>query len=191
MAKAIKTAIIAVVVAVVVIYGGALLLQAAGQGVAFGTAATGAAQALAASALTVAATTFVGTLVAAGIGAMSSRGADFNTTNFGTKTSSRQAIAPRQLVYGTCRVGGTIVHMETTGTNNTKLCMIVVLAGHPIDGLASVRIGDVNATTTSSTVSGETVFRVTNSTFINSDNVNAMTGGSLIRFTFHDGTQTA
>ena len=193
MAKAIKTAIIAVVVAVVVIYGGAFLLQAAGQGVAFGAGATGAAGALAAtsSVLTVAATTFVGTLVAAGIGAMSSRGGNFNTSNFGTKTASRQAIAPRQLVYGTCRVGGTIVHMETTGTNNTKLCMIIVVAGHPIDGLVSGRVGDTTATTASSTVSGETVFRVTNSELVNAENDNAMTGGSLIRFTFHDGTQTA
>ena len=187
MAKVIKAALIAVVVTFIVITGSAALLNAIGT-----TAATTAAGTLTALNMgAVLATTFVGTLVAGGIGLMMSRGAQQSTDNFGTKTSSRQNIAPRQIIYGRARVGGTIVHMQTTGTDNHKLCMIIVVSGHAVDGFSGVRINDVNTTNTSSTISGETVFRVTNAELKNADNDNAFTSGSLIRFTFHDGTQTA
>ena len=67
--------------------------------------------------------------------------------NFGTKTSTRQSAAPRQIVYGSCRVGGTIVHMETSGTDNFLLHMVIAIAGHEIEELTSVRLNDNDLTT--------------------------------------------
>ena len=40
-----------------------------------------------------------------------SKGVDSSSGNFGTKFANRSAVAARQIVYGECRVGGTIVHM--------------------------------------------------------------------------------
>jgi len=180
MAKAIKAALIAVIVVVAVMYGASALLHAF-----TGTAISGSSIAMAA------AVTFVGSLVQSAMGSVFNKGFNNNNANLGSKTTSRQAIGPRQIVYGTCRTGGTITHIETKGENNHKLCMIVVVSGHPIAGFSSVRFGDETLTTSASTISGETVFRVTNSDFVKPDNDNAFTLGSLARFTFHDGTQTA
>ena len=66
-----------------------------------------------------------------------------------------------------------------------------MVAGHEVAGFDSVLFGDTTLTTSSSTVSGETVFNVTNSKFVNADNDNNMGSGRLARFTFHDGSQTA
>ena len=111
--------------------------------------------------------------------------------NFGAKFANRSATAPRQIVYGECRVGGTIAHMSTTGTDNVILHMVVVLAGHEVESLQSVRLNDVDLTTSDETINGVTVKRATNSAFVNTDNDNAFTSGSLVRFRFVDGSQTA
>ena len=111
--------------------------------------------------------------------------------NMGQKITSRSPVAPRQIVYGTTRVGGTILHMETSGTDNFKLHMIVAIAGHEINSLTNIRMNDVDLTTSTATVSGETVHTVTNSEFTNTENEQNFGSGRLIRFTFHDGAQTA
>tara|TARA_B100000161_G_scaffold4157_2_gene2706 strand:- start:1586 stop:4447 length:2862 start_codon:yes stop_codon:yes gene_type:complete len=121
--------------------------------------------------------------------------------NFGTKASRKDANAPRQIIYGQTRVGGTITQMETVGDDNNKLCMFIVIAGHQITSIEKVFLNDnevrVNkndgqgGNTTTSTVSGETVHEVTDSAFINTENDNSFTSGRLIRFTIHDGSQTA
>tara|TARA_Y100001972_G_scaffold129141_1_gene194456 strand:- start:803 stop:4432 length:3630 start_codon:yes stop_codon:yes gene_type:complete len=111
--------------------------------------------------------------------------------NFGTKTSTRQSAAPRQIVYGSCRVGGTIVHMETSGTDNFLLHMVIAIAGHEIEELTSIRLNDKDLTSTTSTISGSTVHTVTNTDYTNTDNDNNFGSGRLIRFTFEDGSQTA
>ena len=111
--------------------------------------------------------------------------------NFGTKTSTRQSAAPRQIVYGSCRVGGTIVHMETSGTDNFLLHMVIAVAGHEIEELTSIRLNDKDLTSTTSTISGSTVHTVTNTDYTNTDNDNNFGSGRLIRFTFEDGSQTA
>ena len=111
--------------------------------------------------------------------------------NFSAKFAGRAPTEPRQLVYGQCRVGGVIVHMETTGTDNHLLHMVVALAGHEIESLESVRLNDENLTTTTSTISGSTVHTVTNSKYTNTENENNFGSGRLVRFTFQDGSQTA
>jgi len=115
--------------------------------------------------------------------------------NFGTKVSTKNPTAPRQIVYGQCRVGGTFTQIETSGTDNSVLHIFTVLAGHPIDSLQKVFINDkalaLGSETSSSSINGETVHTVTANFFENSDNPNNLGSGALIRFTFHDGTQTA
>jgi len=174
MAKQIKQALIAAVI----VFGGALL---AGASVgAFGTFAMG-------TAATMATLTFATTLLGSVIGKMTSKGIDASGGNFGTKFATRAPLAPRQIVYGECRVGGTIVHMETAGTDNHMLHMIVAVAGHEIESIETVRLNDIDLTTTTSTINGETVHEVTSPAFVNTENGFAFTSGRLIRFTKHLG----
>lgn len=140
---------------------------------------------------TLAATTFATTLVASVIGKMTSKGIDASAGNFGSKFATRAPLAPRQIVYGECRVGGTVVHIETTGTDNYLLHMVVAIAGHEIESLETLRLNDINTTTTTSTISGSTVYTVTNADFTNTDNDNNLGSGRLVRYSFEDGSQTA
>ena len=125
------------------------------------------------------------------IGGVISKGGAANTQNFGSKLTSRDPIAPRQIIYGECRVGGTAVHMETSGTDNFLLHMVVVLSGHAINSLESIRMNDKDLTTSTSTINGSTVYTVTNADFTNTENDNNFGSGRLVRYTFQDGTQTA
>ena len=189
--RALKTALIAAAVTYITILtlGTFNLLGGAFAGMTTGAAAMSAAT-----------MTFVGTLVASGVGMLTSRGMEASKGNFGTKLAGKGAAVPRQLIYGQCRVGGTIVKMETTGATSDTLHLAIVLAGHAIQGndsspagVVALHINDLICTTQSATESGETVHYVTNSDLTNSDNDNAFSGGGggrLIRFTFHDGSQT-
>ena len=132
----------------------------------------------------------VSTLIASGIGMLTQRGFDAGQDNFGIKTTIRGAANARQIVYGECVVGGTLVHAMTSGTDNNKLHLIIAIAGHEIQSLEKLRINGIETTTSTSTVSGETVYRVTNSDFVNTDNANNLGSGSLIRYTFHSGTSS-
>lgn len=68
--------------------------------------------------------------------------------------TSRQAIAPWRVMYGTNRVGGIITFLHTTGTNNEKLHIVITLSGHELnassamyfDGTAVPLDGSGNAT---------------------------------------------
>lgn len=125
------------------------------------------------------------------IGGVISKGGSANTQNFGSKLTSRDPIAPRQIIYGKTRVGGTVVHMETTGTDNYLIHMVVVLSGHSINSLESIRMNDKDLITSTSTINGSTVYTATNTDFTNTENNNNFGSGRLIRYTFQDGTQTA
>jgi hypothetical protein len=146
---------------------------------------------LSVTAATAATVSFVTTLVASVIGKMTSKGIDASAGNFGSKFATRAPLAPRQIVYGESRVGGTIVHMETTGTDNYLLHMVVAIAGHEIESLETLRLNDINTTTTTSTISGSTVYTVTNADFTNTENDNNFGSGRLVRYSFEDGSQTA
>ena len=100
---------------------------------------------------TMAVMTFGTTLLGGVIGKMTSKGIDASSGNFGTKFATREAIAPRQIIYGQCRVGGTIVHMELRNTDNYLLHMVITMAGHEIEELTKIRINDNDLTTTTST----------------------------------------
>ena len=183
MAKAIKAAIIATVI---VVTGGAAAAYFGTMGMTAGLAGS-----FAFAMETYAAFTFATTLVASVIGGMTSKGVNASAANFGNKFAARGGLVPRQIVYGQCRVGGTQVHIETTGTDNYLLHMVIVLAGHEIESLEKLRLNDINTTTTTSTISGSTVYTVTNSDFTNTENDNNFGSGRLVRYSFEDGSQTA
>ena len=144
------------------------------------------------TALGMAVFTFTTTLLTSLIGQMNSKGVSASSGNFGAKFATRSPIAPRQIVYGTCRIGGTTVHIETTGVDTFKLHMVVALAGHEIEELTTLRLNDINCTTTTSTISGSTVHTVTNADFRNTENENKYdSNGALVRYSFEDGSQTA
>ena len=133
--------------------------------------------------LTAASISGVGALV----NGMMSKGINATSENFGSKVATRTATAPRQIIYGKARVGGTITHIETSGTDNYKLSIIVVLAGHEVESLEDVLINDEILTTTSS---GGFQY-ATNSKFVNADNENKFgVSNSLLRYKFKDGSQT-
>ena len=180
MGRAIKTAIIgAVVTFAVVATGGALGAIAIPAGMtAMGMAAT------------YAAVSGLGALALAGVGMLTSKGIEASRENFGTKVAGRGASNPRVIIYGECRVGGTITQMHTTGTDNTKLCMFVVLSGHPIEAITAVRFNDTTLTFSGSITNGAEKI-VTNSSLTNTDNDNNLGSGRLVRFVGFDGSQTA
>ena len=180
MAKAIKAAATVFVVTFLVVTGTAFIFG--------GTAAfAGGLSALTifgstVNALAIAALTSVGQLV----NGLFSKGINATAENFGSKIATRTATAPRQIIYGKARVGGAITHIETAGTDNYKLSMIVVLAGHEVESLEEVMLNDTVLTTTSS---GGFQY-ATNSRFINTDNANNFGSGRLLRYVFVDGSQT-
>jgi hypothetical protein len=55
--------------------------------------------------------------------------------------SVRQPISPRQIVYGNCKVGGTVVYMQSTD-NNKYLHMVVALAGHELASIDTIYFDD-------------------------------------------------
>ena len=190
MAKAIKTAVLAAVItfAIVATAGAAGFalpaifatgFMASGIGIAVGYAVL----------------TFATTLISAGIGMMTSKGIEANAANFGAKVTNRGALNPRQIIYGETRVGGTITFLRTTGTDNHKLSMMIVFAGHEVDSFSSINFNETTITTTTSTSSGagtdDKIYTVTNSDFTNTENEHDFGSGRLARFTFHNGSQDA
>ena len=190
MAKAVKQAAIAAIVAGIIV-GVTLGTGGAGAFASFANFAgisSGAAAFVAFSA--------VSTFVATGINMMTAKDLPSGLSgNFGAKVSSKNPNAPRQIVYGECRVAGTYTQIQTSGTDNSVLHVFAVLAGHQINSLEKVIINDkvltLGSSTSSSTINSETVHTVTESFFTNTDNPNNLGSGRLIRFTFHDGSQTA
>ena len=118
MAKQIKAAVVAAVVVFAIATG----LGALGVNAFLTTTGKIAFHAVRAMALNA----FIGTLAAGVIGKMTSKGINASAENFGTKVTTKSAVAPRQIIYGTARVGGIMTQINTTGTDNNKLSMFIV-----------------------------------------------------------------
>lgn len=56
--------------------------------------------------------------------------------------TSRQPVSSRKIIYGRTRVGGTIVYLESTGSDNKYLHLVIPIAGHEIDGFEKVYFDD-------------------------------------------------
>ena len=54
----------------------------------------------------------------------------------------RNPISARRMVYGRCRVSGTIVYLSTTGDKNQFLHIVVTLAGHEIQAIDEIYFND-------------------------------------------------
>ena len=91
--------------------------------------------------------------------------------NFGTPleqgitVTAKAPTAPYRIIYGSSRVGGTIVYAETTSNTNQFLHMVIVLAGHEVDDISTVFLGDdaVALETTSNDSNGIPIFTPTSS----------------------------
>ena len=134
-----------------------------------------------------------------GLNAITAKGTN-NTSgkNLGLKAATTNPVAPRNVVYGKTRVGGTIVHRAVSGANNNKLHNVIAIAAHEINAIKKLYIDggkgvvelDFSSDFATATENGATVYRVTNSAFTNTDNDASYTGGSLIKLVVEKGEQT-
>ena len=60
----------------------------------------------------------------------------------GQSVTTRDAAQSRKIIYGRARVGGNIVYLESTGTDNKYLWLVIAVAGHEIDAYESVWFND-------------------------------------------------
>lgn len=79
------------------------------------------------------------TLAVAGAGfVLSGAGTLLSQKATGIATTSRNPIAPWQVVYGRTKVGGTVVYQEEVANNNRILLMVVAVACHPCQEVEQV-----------------------------------------------------
>jgi hypothetical protein len=60
----------------------------------------------------------------------------------GVNVTAKAPTAPYRIVYGSTRVGGTIVYASTTSSTNEFLHMVIVLAGHEVADIPTIYFGD-------------------------------------------------
>jgi len=137
MAKAVKAAIIIAAVATgvgMLVAPGLIAGAGAIAGLAAGTAGA------------YFATTFVSTLVLGAVSkAMAKTPTGASITQQDKTVTSRQPIAPHNVIYGRTRIGGTILYMESTNVNK-YLHVVVAIAGHEIDEVEKFYFNDVEVT---------------------------------------------
>ena len=92
----------------------------------------------------------------------------FGAALAGTNVTVREPDASRKMIYGRARVGGAIVFLDSTGTKNEYLHMVVAVAGHQIDAFEEVWFNDE---------------KIWDSSFQSN-------WGSFVYIGFHDGSQT-
>ena len=64
------------------------------------------------------------------------------TLETGIQTSVKSPTAPYRVIYGSTRVGGTIVFAETTSSTNEFLHLVIVLAAHEVDDISTIYFND-------------------------------------------------
>ena len=60
----------------------------------------------------------------------------------GQSVMTREAASSRKIIYGRARIGGNVVYLESTGSDNKYLYLVIAVAGHEIDAYESVWFGD-------------------------------------------------
>jgi len=63
--------------------------------------------------------------------------AELDTTQ-GVNFNVRDPASTRKIIYGKCRIGGTIVFINTSDTDNNYLHLVIAVAGHEIEGYEEV-----------------------------------------------------
>ena len=69
-------------------------------------------------------------------------GSASGTVNKGTLVNTRVASGPSEYVYGTVRKGGNVVFIDTSGTKNKNLHMVIAMAGSEVSAITDVYIND-------------------------------------------------
>ena len=87
----------------------------------------------------------------------------------GRSVMTRDAASSRKIIYGRARVGGNVVYLESTGTDNKYLWLVTAIAGHEIDAYEQVWFNDQKIWDGGSYVSD---------------------WGSYVSISFYDGSQT-
>ena len=90
----------------------------------------------------------------------------FGTTlEQGISVTTKSPTASYRIVYGETRVGGTIVYAETTSDTNEFLHMVIVVAGHEIDDIPTIYLGEdvISLETNSNDSNGIPIFTPTSS----------------------------
>ena len=67
---------------------------------------------------------------------------DIGTQMGGQSVMTREAAHSRKIIYGRARIGGNVVYLESTGSDNKYLYLVVAVAGHEIDAYESVWFND-------------------------------------------------
>lgn len=75
------------------------------------------------------------TLVISGIASEAGAIADALTSNRGMQIAKRQPASNRGIIYGTQMVGGTVVHLSTSGHQYHRLLVLTGHACHSIQGI--------------------------------------------------------
>lgn len=60
----------------------------------------------------------------------------------GTAVTFSDPMAVAALVYGECRIGGVVIHAETTGASNNYLHQVIALAPHDLSEIDDIYFGD-------------------------------------------------
>jgi hypothetical protein len=142
--KFLKKAVgVALVVGAAIVTGGGSLLVAAAVGAVVGTIA--AVKTLVPKMPTI--PTFSPTDQSGGMisGISGATGAGVGAGLKGQTVSSRNPIASHKIIYGRTRTGGTIVHMEATGSNK-YIHIVIAITGHEIDAFEKVFFDDAEVT---------------------------------------------
>ncbi len=67
---------------------------------------------------------------------------DLGTKMGGRAVMTREAAHSRKIIYGRARIGGNVVYLESTGSDNKYLWLVTAIAGHEIDGYEKVYFND-------------------------------------------------
>ena len=67
---------------------------------------------------------------------------DLGTQMGGRSVMTREAAHSRKIVYGRARIGGNVVFLESSGTDNKYLYLVTAIAGHEIDAFEQVWFND-------------------------------------------------
>jgi predicted phage tail protein len=96
----------------------------------------------------------------------------------GQAVMTREPAQSRKLVYGKTRVGGNVVYLESSGTDNKYIYLVMTVASHQIESYEEVYFNDQKIWENGSYVD------------IPSDDDNSLDWGSFASISFYDGTQT-
>jgi len=80
--------------------------------------------------------------------------------------SVRQPVAPREMVYGRVRKGGTIVFIHTTGRTRRQLHLVVAVAAHRVRSIGAIYFNGEMAVDASGSAVGRYLFRGVSRVFV-------------------------